>query len=192
MGTKEYYKNCCENKSDINEHMPMLCAAAFKCDHITEFGIRSVVSTWAFLMAKPKRLVSYDIYSHPNISIAKQCAEDDKISFEFKQEDTRKAIIERTDLLFIDTLHTYNQLIIELNRHHTSVKKYIILHDTETYGEKDEPDSYNLEKIESDKKHGLKAAIRDFLLLNKEWKIKYTTSLNNGLTILEKDENSLS
>lgn len=35
------------------------------------------------------------------------------------------------DMLFIDTFHVYGQLRRELARHHGSVSRYIVLHDTE-------------------------------------------------------------
>ncbi len=44
----DIYNNLCNEKSDINEHLPTLKRYAEKCDHITEMGVRSVVSTWAF------------------------------------------------------------------------------------------------------------------------------------------------
>ena len=49
-------------KSDINEHLLAINELASGCEHITEFGVRNVVSTWALLAARPKRLVCYDIH----------------------------------------------------------------------------------------------------------------------------------
>ena len=47
--------------SDINEHIPTLIDYASECEHITEMGVRAITSTWAFLGAAPKKLISYDI-----------------------------------------------------------------------------------------------------------------------------------
>ena len=47
------YNVLCNTPSDINEHMPTLYQFACTCSHITEMGVREVVSTWAFLNAKP-------------------------------------------------------------------------------------------------------------------------------------------
>ncbi len=181
------YQKYAGETSDINEHLSTLYTAALKCKHITEFGVRGVVSTWPLLAANPKKVVSYDISRHPNISTAEYYAKKDGINFEFKIGDTRKINIEQTDLLFIDTLHTYKQLTIELSRHHQFVNKYIIMHDTTTYGVKDENDSYHLENIDIDNnKQGLKTAIDDFIENHPEWKIKYIFTNNNGLTVIEK------
>lgn len=43
--------------------------------------------------------------------------------------------MEPTDLLLIDSLHTYQQALAEMQMHHHRVRRYIVLHDTETFGE---------------------------------------------------------
>ena len=56
-----FYNNRCETTSDINEHVPTLKKFAEECEHITEMGVRAAVSTFGFLMGKPKKLISIDI-----------------------------------------------------------------------------------------------------------------------------------
>ena len=34
--------------SDINEHFPAIIKYGQECDHITEMGVRSINSTWAW------------------------------------------------------------------------------------------------------------------------------------------------
>ena len=51
------YTQACTKGSDINEHLPTLKKYSQYCDHITELGVRGIVSTWAFLVAKPKKIV---------------------------------------------------------------------------------------------------------------------------------------
>ena len=64
----ENYNRLCEIPSDINEHLPTLMKYASECEHITEMGVRNIVSTFALLMGEPKRMISYDInVSKPNI-----------------------------------------------------------------------------------------------------------------------------
>jgi hypothetical protein len=55
------YNELVNTSSDINEHLPTLRRYAEDCEHITEMGVRWVVSTYAFLVAQPKTLVSIDI-----------------------------------------------------------------------------------------------------------------------------------
>ncbi|MGD9307318.1 MAG: glycosyltransferase family 4 protein, partial [Desulfobacterales bacterium] len=43
---EKIYSQKCETPSDINQHLPILRKYAAQCSHITEFGVRGVVSTW--------------------------------------------------------------------------------------------------------------------------------------------------
>lgn len=113
------------------------------------------------------------------------------INYTFLLADVLNIEIEQTDLLFIDTLHTYNQLNSELKKHNSKVNKFIILHDTETFGYKDEPiysHASNIVKNINSSKVGLMNAINDFLESEdgKNWKIKELFKNNNGLCVLER------
>jgi predicted O-methyltransferase YrrM len=55
------YNFACITKSDINEHLPVLTEYANECSHITEFGTRTGVSTWAWLASKAKTIRCFDI-----------------------------------------------------------------------------------------------------------------------------------
>jgi hypothetical protein len=103
-----------------------------KCKHITEFGVRSGNSTSALAMSYPDKLVCYDI--NPIYYDLNDLLKSELISFKFIQKNVLDIEIEETDLLFIDTFHTYKQLKKELQLHKNKVRKYIILHDTKTFG----------------------------------------------------------
>jgi hypothetical protein len=100
-----------------------------------------------------------------------------------------------TDLLFIDTWHIYSQLKRELAHWHSSVKKYILIHDTtvdEWYGETvrgngdakrhSEESGFPVEEICK----GLWPAIVEFLRAHPEWKLTERLMNNNGLTVLSR------
>ena len=179
---------------DINEHLPTLRSYASRCNHVTEMGVRFAISTHAFLIAKPKKTVSIDLNYHffePYEKSINDFASICETPFQFIENDVLKIDIEQTDLLFIDTLHTYHQLLSELNRHEKNVNKWIILHDTVTFAHEDE-EFYQNGKISENvafikkEKTGLKPAIEDFLKNNKNWKIEKEYINNNGLTILKR------
>jgi hypothetical protein len=173
---KEKYENECKRYSDINEHLPTLKNYSDDCDHITEMGVRDIVSTWAFLMGNPKKLISYDI-NQINESIIRDSLIDTNIEFNFILGDTTKIEIEETDLLFIDTLHNYEQLKIELKLHGNKSKKYIIFHDTTLFGERNE----------TNQGIGLNPAINEFIEENSHW-VKHEVYTNCcGLTILKRN-----
>jgi len=84
-------------------------------------------------------------------------------------------------MIFIDTLHTYEQLKQELKLHGNKAQKYIAFHDTHTFGLRGEIDNDN---------KGLLSAIIEFMMENPHWKFyKYKTN-NNGLTILKREINN--
>jgi hypothetical protein len=187
------YDLYCKTPGDINEHLPTLKKYAEQSEVVTELGVRFGVSTWAFIEARPKKLICCDIhytFFKPYEQAIKEKCLEYKIDFSFIPGDSLKIDIEQTDLLFLDTLHTYKQLHGELTRHADKTKKWIILHDTQTYGQEDESIYDHASDLVKNKtgieKQGLINAIDDFLLVNKSWRIKETFTNNNGLTVLEK------
>jgi hypothetical protein len=169
----EAYRRACTTVSDIDQHLPTLYRYASCCTHVTEFGTRRAVSTLALLRAVPERLVSYDWERLPEVDRIESLARLQGVDFTFHQEDTRRAHIEPTDLLFVDTVHTYRQLEAELATHGASVRRYLILHETEIYGERGE-----------DGGAGLWSAIADFVRRNPAWCLLDHRTVNNGLTVL--------
>lgn len=157
--------------TDIIEHLPILAKLSEECDHITEMGVRNCVSTWAFVegLAKTKgKLVSIDINYPPmeNLKAVEKTCKDLGVKFEFRLGDTTKMVIEETDLLFIDTDHTFEHLSQELSMHSNKANKYIIFHDTESCKE-------------------LWKAL-GVLLVSGYWKAKAHYQNCNGLTVLER------
>ena len=172
MTLDEKYQQLVDTVSDINEHLPTLKKYAEECTHVTEMGVRWIVSTYAFLAARPKTMFSIDI---------QHC------KYKFWQANNLEIEIEETDLLFIDTWHSYKQLKSELELHASKVKKYIILHDTVLFGTKDELNSYdNLGWFNGFEQKGLLPALNEFLEGNEEWVLHEVFTNNNGLTILKR------
>lgn len=190
------YNDLVNMRSDINEHLPTLKKYAMECDHVTEMGVRAIVSTYAFAVAKPKKLVCIDIIHPANdewnskygsgerFDDIQQYCKENNVEYQFILGDTRKIEIEETDLLFIDTLHNYNQLKRELELNANKAKKYIIFHDTETYRFSNETNDNGSNLV--DNKVGLWPAIEEFLAINPEWKIHEIFKNCNGLTVLKR------
>jgi len=174
-------------ESDIYMHLDTLYEYAKKCKSVAEFGVRHVVSSYAFAYAKPEKLLCLDINLSPQVETFKQECLQENINLEFVQASSLDyEFTEEYDMLFIDTLHTYDQLSQELAKHHSKIKKYIIFHDTVYWGHKNENPVDNSDTGERGEKVGLVPAIREFLTKNKEWKEVCTYTYNNGLTIIER------
>jgi len=165
-----YFKFLSDEPGDLDEHMDVIREYASKSETIVELGVRKLVSTWALLAGYPKKIICVDNV-HPRdygaegvLNDAIQSCKEEKIEFEFLLANDLEIELPEVDLLFIDTLHYYDQLTAELKLHANKAKKYIIFHDTEL------PE--------------MGQAIHDFLKINKTWKIIEHHRNEHGLMVL--------
>ena len=134
------YRRATESR-DIGAHMETLLLYARQCTHITELGVRGVVSSWAFLQglvehkaasggAATHTLLACDPVMSNNVFTLQREAEQNGVRFTFMLGDDLVAPMEPTDAVFIDTWHLQGQLSRELRRMHALTRKWILLHDT--------------------------------------------------------------
>lgn len=135
----ELYRKAKTEPSDFNEHVERLKQLATECSSVVEFGTRHGVSTVAILAAQPKRFWTVDKQCQ-TCNIGHIQAVKGETDFQLVQSDSLTYDIkEPVDLVFIDTLHTADQIFQELTKHAPQCKKYIALHDTEyPWGQFDE------------------------------------------------------
>lgn len=198
------YEQKCSQVSDINRHLPTFYKYATQCESIAEFGVRGIVSTWAFLRglldnnSKKKELMCVDIEDIPGIQGVQEIAKNHGIGLTFQRHDSATCTIPVVDMLFIDTWHIYGHLKRELRKHHGSVRKYILMHDTEADGivgesqrhgwdikEQAQKSGYPEEEI----RDGLQRAVREFLAEHAEWKLIRRYHYSCGLTVLARAGN---
>jgi len=176
------YESLVNNPSDINEHLPTLKGYAEECDHVTEMGVRWACSTWAFLYAGPKVLVSYDIEDPVRWGVdtnrMREMAAIIGVDFRFVRANVLETEMEETDFLFLDTWHVYHQVKEELRLHASKVKKYIAFHDTVSFGVVGESHGHE----------GINRAISEFLTENSEWKVEREFLNNNGLLVIKRTQ----
>jgi hypothetical protein len=194
-----------EFPGDINEHIPTLIKYGSECETITEMGVRWITSTWAFLGCAPAKLISYDMRDpltwdvggngenqniisrgYNNIKEVYKIADEFGLNFKFIQANVLEIEIEETDLLFLDTWHSYKQLKAELKLHSSKAKKYIIFHDTTTYATVDETNYEELGPEWKAEGIGIWKAIEEFLQNNPQWILEERFMNNNGLTIIKR------
>jgi hypothetical protein len=185
------YEELCARSSDINEHLPTLKLLASLCTSVVECGVREVVSSHAFIAGLPPTgtLTMIDPYRSERVAAFLRTTP----QATFVQASDLECSLVETDLLFIDTWHVYGHLKRELARWHSSVRKYIALHDTEIDGLRGEtlrnkwnPTQQSFETgIPVDEiTKGLQPAIAEFLADHPEWTMLAHYRNNNGLTIL--------
>ena len=160
------------DSGDIREHLPKLRALAAACSTVVEFGVYRGASSAALLAGTPGSLYSYDTMKQPEVDTLLDAADGRWI---FRLCDSHKAAIPECDLLFIDSWHTAEHLRGELETHHAKVKRWIVMHDTETFAHKGE-----------DGGPGLWGAMMDFLERHPEWRLSEHFTNCNGLSILER------
>ena len=169
-----------KTRSDINEHIPAIIKYGQECDHITEMGVRGIVSTWAWLATAPKKLIAYDLEDPSKwggkIQDVYDTAKAYNLDFTFIEGDVLKLEIEETDLLFLDTWHVYEQVRDELKLQADKVRKYICFHDIVSWGERGETAGHK----------GINYAIDEFLENHPEWQVKERFTNNNGFLIIER------
>lgn len=185
---KDVFNKFKQVESDINQHLFTLYLLAKDCNHVTEMGSRWGHSTFSILSSGVNQFIAYDLDINDNIELAIDMSIKENINFQFNKKNVLEIDIEKTDMLFIDTWHKYGQLKEELKLHSKNVNKYIVLHDTTSYENRDEPDwgVYQDIKPLPNGKSGLWPAVEEFLLENKDWEISMRYTHNNGLTILKR------
>lgn len=193
------YETLCRVQSDINEHLPVLRELASKCSSVVEIGMRSMVSTAGLLQGLAENPDPFRSYVGIDISLppfstlqqSRQFADEQGFSFAFWHDNDMNIEIPETELLFIDSLHTYCHLSYELEKFAPSVSKYIAMHDTSApWGDADDSD-YKGDYTEypakyNRQKRGLWPAVVDFLASHPEWRLQERRLNNHGFTILKR------
>ena len=137
------YITSCKRYSDIHEHLPILYKYACQVKHITELGVGPGNSTAAFMYARPKKFITYDILSNGRVQEFIKLAKSEGLDYTYHVASTLEVDIEPTDFLFIDSKHTYEQLKEELKLHADKVSTYLGFHDIQKYGYNDEDNIYD-------------------------------------------------
>lgn len=177
------YNHFHKTPSDTNEHLPRLRELAAECEDVVEIGCWYGVSTTALLCGildgKGEQLTVIDINEHFLDSVEAKLCPHVPEGYEFTTIHKSSLDVDLSDgpdMIFIDSLHTYDHLKKELALHGDTARRYLVFHDTVTYGEVSEDGSTP----------GLMAAINEFMENSGKWKILEHRQNNNGLLVLER------
>lgn len=182
---QEIFRRNCEHAGNINDHLPLLHWLSTESEGVTEFGVDKGVAASALIAGQELRKSNmqngwyrgYDVNKLCGnyLKRFKNCLVRSDIEIEFVNKSTTTIQpIEPTDLLLIDTEHNEDTIRKELMLHAVSVRKWIVLHDTVTFGEEGENKSG----------FGILFGIED--LLTDDWQLKYDSPRNNGLAVFER------
>jgi hypothetical protein len=172
----------------ITPHLPRLRRLAEGLDLAVEFGVKRGASSSALLLAA-QHVISYDIVETVEARELQAVA---GTRWSYRIEDSRRATFDWCDLLFIDSLHTYGQVHDELEAHASKVKRYLVFHDTLTFGSVgakgesgDQLWTYQRGVSVPPEALGIRPAI-DELMMGGDWHLQAHYLNSHGLLVLER------
>lgn len=190
MNIEDIYQRHCATNTAITPHLPRLRALAEGLDIAIEFGVKNGASSSALLMGA-KRVYSYDVKETVG---ARELAVAAGERWAYRIADSRTAESPSCDLCFIDSLHTYEQCRDELDRHAHHVHRYLVFHDTATFGivgADGETGRHKWNYVAGKGSVpldclGVRWAIDEFQIAHPEWRIAAHYPDSHGLLVLER------
>lgn len=176
MGIETMYESACGSRTDINEHLPTLRLLSSMCRQVVELGTGRMNSTVAIAAGGPELLVTVDSVERTAVSVL-QSAHDCKTKIVHVVQDSREPVpvTGYVDMVFIDSKHTREHVLAELESYSEMCSRWFVLHDSIAYGEHGEDGCL-----------GIMHGVREFIAKNSKWFIKAEWRNNNGLLLLEK------
>jgi len=174
----ELYAKVCNEVSDVFLHCPTIREFASRCEHVTELGLNSLGVCVSIMAGQPGKFVAYGKKKEQLDAVIEQLPKKmGKTHVRFMHEDPLKTQIEETDMLVIDTYHSYSQLNAELRKHGGNVKRYIVIVNSYAFGTVGQDGS----------SPGVMDAVSEFVDKNDKWEVVYNERKNNGLLIIERE-----
>ena len=173
---KDYYLKLCDLQQGrhgidyIDVHSELRRLIREGCTSYAELGIMQGATLAAVLLVNPSSVQAVDIdlgwYNKAREHFETYTNEND-ISLSVVEADSTQVDIEPVDVLYIDSLHVPRHLLAELNKHHSNVKKYIVLHDTSH-------------------KPKLAVAAKQWCATNPEWEVQKQRTISVGYMTLRR------
>eukprot|EP00928_Gymnodinium_smaydae_P032307 TRINITY_DN23436_c0_g2_i1.p1 TRINITY_DN23436_c0_g2~~TRINITY_DN23436_c0_g2_i1.p1 ORF type:complete len:137 (+),score=15.98 TRINITY_DN23436_c0_g2_i1:128-538(+) len=111
------------------------------------------------------------------------------VSYRFLQASSLHVSLKPADMVFIDDLHAYAQVRRELAKYAPLALKYIVLHDTFSWRDRDECQEERYQSLDvcvGQPALGIYQAVVEFLQLHPEWIVRSHTDRSAGLTVLQR------
>lgn len=189
MTLDDLYQQHCAAGRAISAHLPRLKALATGCRVAVEFGVKAGASSTALLIGAGS-VISYDTVETPS---ARQLQALAGTRWDYRIQDSREAEPVACDLLFVDSLHTYAQVAAELDRHAASVHRYLVFHDTITFGSVGADGetgryrwTYRPGMSVPHDALGIRPAIDELMIHDPTWRIIAHYTDSHGLLVLER------
>ena len=165
---------------DLNDHVVYLAQLATKCKSAAEFSGRRESTVALLPVIGP--IYSFndeaddELFKTVKRIVAGTSTPGRTRSLHLARIGINRSLIqtlpEPVDFLFLDTEHNGERATAELELHAKNVKRYIVFHDTELYGEV------------GDNGSGMASAIEEWVESHPEWFVMHHTAHQYGLTVL--------
>lgn len=186
---ESFYERALRSGRAIVPHLPRLRELASGCELAVEFGVKTGASSAALLMGA-ERVLSYDI---AETAEAREMEEAASGRWTYRIQDSRRADPVSCDLLFVDSLHTYEQCRAELARHADGVKSLLVFHDSLTFGTVGADGesgrqlwTYAPGAAVPLSALGIRPAIDELMIRDPSWQVKAHYLDSHGLLVLER------
>lgn len=186
-----HYSAACSKASAIQPHLPRLRSLATGCEVAIEFGVKRAASSSALLLGAA-RVISYDVVETKE---AVRLAAAVPHRWTYRIQSSLVAPVLTCDLLFIDSLHTYEQCAAELVRHANAVERWLIFHDTITFGSIGAQGEsgqwrwiYTPGQPVPHEALGIRPAIDQLMIRDPSWRIHAHYTNSHGLLVLERQQ----
>ena len=186
---EDLYQQHCRSGTAIAPHLPRLRELADNLGLAVEFGVKHGASSTALLLGA-RRVVSYDLVETKGAHTLAEIAGD---RWDYRIEDSRVAPAIECGLLLIDSLHTYQQCDAELCRHASAVRRYLVFHDTLTFGSVgargetgEQRWAYRAGQSVPQEHLGIRPAIDELMIRDSSWRIAAHYVDSHGLLVLER------
>jgi hypothetical protein len=171
---EEWFSTAKASPSDFHEHVQTLRELADQCESVAEIVAWGKPSTVALCASKAKRIESCS----PNGDRPQWARLRELVGPRLqttRPTDGNAIPVIPCDLLFVDTYHTGPTVYGQLKSNAESVRKYLVIHCTEIYGEAGD-----------DGGPGVLHGIRQFLREHTEWTAIRHDANNYGLIVLSR------
>ena len=174
MNFEQEYLDACARPTDMHEHLPWISELTSECKHATELGVGYAQSTRGFLR-QDVELHSYEISPYEVTTQFFTEARSAGRNVTLHVCSTLETEIAPTDIMLVDSYHSYEQVKSELDLHADKVSKYILFHDTELFGARGQGGE-----------EGVWKAIQEFLDTNPQWQLVERRINCNGMTLIKR------
>jgi len=170
-------------------HLPRLRMLSAGLELAVEFGVKRGGSATALLLGA-QRVISIDIKPTREAQQLQQIVGD---RWDYRICDSRTAQISECDLLFLDSHHSYAQVSTELEAHGHKVRRYLIFHDSITFGSiaaasENGKQAWTYTPAQSVPQQflGIRPAIDLYMAQDDSWRVKSHYVDSHGLLVLER------